>query len=354
MRLRLCTAWALAAGLAAATTPRAEGDEVSIALLGIQDRAGDAAVASVMDRTLRSELTGRGRVLDARATRDAQRRLRLRSGDRATPALLSRLGQELQAGLLVSATLHDAVRTGVPRLTLSIRVYSTDTGRLIWAGFRGGSGLDHRTLLGLGVRDDAAGVAAALVRELLAELPQAPDGGAGTPSTALPGTGLGRLAIVPFAGSTARRGTANADTVTEAVRARLSGRVDLLSPNEAVEILRRFQAGRWGGITAETRAALHQSKQVDTILTGAVEAYAPAGPPLEPNPRVAISMRLLDAASGRILWTGWVERDGRRSLDLFRLGRVHSRGALTRNIVATLADQLDRASRSFGHTAEAR
>ena len=139
MTTRARAAWALLAGLAAGTGLRAEGRELSIAVLGIQDRAGDAAAVAVVDRTLRSELGGLGRVLDARATRDAQRRLRLRNVDRADPSLLRRLGADLQADWLVSGTVHDVVRSGVPRLTLSARIYSSASGEVVWAGFRGGS-----------------------------------------------------------------------------------------------------------------------------------------------------------------------------------------------------------------------
>jgi TolB-like protein len=315
----------------------ADADGPTLALLPVQDRAGDQAAAAVVDATLRRELGQRGRVLSPQPTRDALRRLRIRNGDRAVPRLLRLLGERLGADWLVSATLHDAERRSVPRVTVSARFYSGATGRLVWAGFEGGSGLDHQTVLGFGVIHDLDTLSASVAQELLRDLPEDPEGG--PEATGAP---AGTLAIVPFGGHTVQRATAHAETVTEASRAVLLGDgTRLLSPNSSFEILRRLQAGQWGGVTAETREALRQA-EVDAILTGAVEFYEETGAEAEPNPRVGVTMRLVDAASGQILWTGAEERTGHGGLDLLGLGRVRSRGALAERIVESLTRRLRR------------
>jgi len=321
----------------------AEG--TAIALFPTQNRAGDSAAVAVVDQTLRDELSRLGRLIGPEQTRDALRRLRIRNGDRAAPALLQQLGEELAADWLVLATFHDADRRLVPRLTVSARVYAQATGELVWVGFQGGSGIDGRKLLGLGAIQELEGLVPVVVRKLLRNLPGDPREVKATSSgrQRFSGSGLGKVAVVPLAGATARRGTPNAETVTEAMRARLfADGVDLVSPNTSYEALRRLQGGQWGGVTAVTRTALHETAGADTILTGAVEAYAVGGSELEPEPRVAIAMRLLDAATGDILWTGWLERSGWDRGGPFGLGRIYSRGALTENIVETLAQRLDR------------
>jgi hypothetical protein len=131
--------------------------------------------------------------------------------------------------------------------------------------------------------------------------------------------------------------------VTEAAQARFFAEgVTLVSPNRLHDILRRLQGGRWGGVTAETRAVLGSSAGADTILTGNVEAYDLGGGEDEPEPSLTVALRLLEASSGRILWTASAERDGWDRQGLFRLGRVHSRGALVKNVMKTLARRLDR------------
>jgi len=332
----------IALAVLAASLAGAETATPCIALFPTQNRAGDSAAAEGLDRALWLELSQWGQVIEAGATRDALRRLRLRNGDHADAALLRRLGEDLQADWLVSTALHDADRRVVPRVSASARVYSATTGELVWAGFRSASGLDGRGLLGRGTVSSLDVLVPMVVRDLVSTLPDAtsPEGGARVEPRGGPGT----VAVIPFGGSTKYRATLNAETVTEATRARLFREgVRMLSPNEAHGILRRIQGGRFGGVTAETRAALHDVGGADTILTGAVEAYETGGSELEPDPEVIIAMRLLDGATGRILWTDALERTGRDGQGLFASGRVYARGALANDMVGDLAQRLEQA-----------
>jgi len=317
-----------------------------IALFPIQNSAGDSAAASSIDQILRFELSKYGSLVGPERIRDELRRLRVRSGDRAAPALLRLLGKELAADWLVSASLHDTERRVVPRLTMSLRVYSSATGELLWVGFRGASGIDRRKVLGLGTIDEMEKLIPFAVRDLLEELPTSAETSphTGTQEDRKSSSRLGKVAVVPFGGSTKQWATRNAGTVTEAVRAQLfrSG-VVLVSPNLSHEILRQQQSGRWEGVTARTWTALHADAGADTILTGEVETYEVGGSEFEPRPRVALAMRLLDARTGRILWTGSLERGGWDGQGLLGLGRIRSRGALTARMTEILAGRLERA-----------
>lgn len=332
---RLLALALLAAPVAARGQGAPAGDGRVIGFLALQDRTGDAAGAAAVGEALRAELGRRGRLVDPDETRDALRRLRIRNGDRVAPLLLRQLGSQLRADWLASATLHEAERSAVPGLTVSLRLYSAATGELIWAGFRGESGLDRRTLLGLGAIAELEALAPLVVRDLLRELPSA----AAPRETR--SSRLGTVALVPFTGSTAWHPTLGAEAVTEATQAQLlADGVRLVSPNRLHDVLRRLQAGQWGGVTVGTLAAL-ESAAADTVLTGTVEAYELGGGD-EPEPEVAVALRLLQAATGRILWTGASERRGGDRQGLFRRGRIHSRGALAASVVQELTRRLDR------------
>jgi hypothetical protein len=332
---------ALAAPSAAAGGAAFAADLRAIALLPVQDRPGDPGAAAAVDAALRGELGRLGRLVGPGETRDALRRLRIRNGDRVAPPLLRRLGTGLGADWLASATLHEADRAMVPGLTLSVRLYSAVSGELLWTGFRGESGLDRRTVLGLGTIAGVEELVPRAARALLREAPLAANGRGVSRSSGR--ARLGTLAVVPFTGTTASQATLSAEAVTEAAQARLfADGVVLVSPNRLHDVLRRLQGGQWGGVTAETRAALATTTAADTILTGAVEAYDIGGGEAEPEPQVAIALRLLDAATGRILWTGSSERSGWDHEGLFGRGRVHSRGALAARVVEALLRRLDR------------
>jgi hypothetical protein len=321
----------------------AAAPERVFAVFPTQNREGDVAAGAAVDEALRQELGRLGPIVDTARTRDALRRLRLRNGERAPTTTLVQLGRDLGAAWLVSATLHDADRRDVPSVTVSARIYSSEDGRLAWAGFRGESGIDSSTLLGLGTIGTVEALAPVVVRRLLESLPGAIGAEAASRAAAAVPARLGTVAVVPFTGSTTFQATQNADTVTEAVRARLfADGARLVAPNELSEIIRHLQAGRWGGVTAEARGALVDSAAADTIVTGAVETYDIAGSESEPEPQVAVALRLLDARTGRILWSGSEERTGWDGQRLFRRGRIHSRGALAARIAQDLARRLYR------------
>ena len=272
-------------------------DGRSIALFPVQDRVGDSAAAAAIDLALRGELGRLGRLVGPGETRDALRRLRIRNGDRVAPLLLRRLGAELRADWLASATLHETDRSLVPGLTLSVRLYSTAHGGAPLDGLpRARAASIGGRVLGLGTIAEVEELAPLVARDLLRELPRAAGGaGAAVPREGASGAGS---APSPSSRSRDRRPgspRSSAEAVTEAAQARLfADGVRLVSPNRLHDVLRRLQGGQWGGVTAETRAALARTAAADTILTGAVEAYDLGGGDGEPEPVVAIGLRLLE------------------------------------------------------------
>jgi TolB-like protein len=331
--------------VAAASSARDSTTGGVVVLLPIQDRAGDDRAARAVEQALIRQLEERARVTDRERTRSVLRRMRLRNVDAAPQAVLEQLATELGAEWLVSATVHDAERRGDPRLTLSARVYRGSNGELVWAGFEGASGLDGRSVLGLGVIADLEALVPRVVDRLELKLEAEPTENRQQDVRSRPSSGaaLGMLAIVPVGGLTPKRAVANAETVTEAARAALHDRgVALVSPGCASEALRRGRLPGWGGVDMETGSLLRVACGADVILTGSVERYDVGGAEMEPEPRVGLALRLLDAETGRILWMGSQERRGWDRQGLFRLGRVHSRGALTDAMMKSLVARLVR------------
>jgi len=325
LQILACAGWVLFHAGAQAAAPA--GEVRAVALLPVQDRAGDQRAALAVEHALRRELALSTRVLDAEGTRDALRRLRMRNANDAPPEALQRVAGELGADWLVAATLHEAGRRGVPSLTVSVRVYRGAGGELFWAGFRGASGLDSRTVLGLGAIYTVERLAIPVVERLGKDVAQALDAARGPVAAADPAAAaLGSVAVVPLAGLTARDATRNAETVTEAVRAALlQVGAASVSPGCTNEVLRRERLVGWGGIDASARLALRDRCGADAILTGSVELYDMGGAENEPEPRAAIALRLVDAATGRIVWTAAQERKGWDHQGLFRV-RLRCRG----------------------------
>jgi hypothetical protein len=78
------------------------------------------------------------------------------------------------------------------------------------------------------------------------------------------------------------------------------------------------------------------------LVTGSVERWEIRGG-VTPEPVVAVAVRLLDAATGRILFVGSLEAGGWDHEGWFGLGRVHSRGTHLRNLLERIATRMLRA-----------
>ena len=149
--------------------------------------------------------------------------------------------------------------------------------------------------------------------------------------------------MVPLTSYVERDAQLVADTATEAttvVLLRLGAR--LASPGCVRDAMRRQKARAWGEIAAATRAELSASCGAERILTGAVEQWDLAGSGLEPEPLISLSLRLLDAETGGILWMGSQEAGGWDRESVLGIGRVFSRGALLDRLLGKLARQIAR------------
>jgi TolB-like protein len=334
------------------------------ALLPLQDRVGDPVLASTVQETLRGELMGRYTLVDRVRLRDALRRLRLRDISLASADILGQLAEDVSVDWFFSATLHMATETElsratqafigaatepVPQIILSARVFrivSSDPGRIeadfAWAGFVSASGLDRRSVLGLGVVEDPELLAGETAQRLVAAFLEpervdapSPDRGGFLRDT-LSTEEMGTVAVLPFEGVSDREANIAADTVTQLALAVLQENgIRISLPGEVNQILRRRGILLRGEIDSVTRDALREGG-IDHILTGTVENWEVRRRGTEPEPRVSFGARLLDAASGQILWMNGQDREGWDGLNLFGTRRTHSKGRLAQQMMRSL------------------
>lgn len=312
------------------------------ALLPLQNQAGHLEAGQALHQEVQRELELRLSLARAESVRNVMRSLRIRSAADLSADRIRRVQPALQTEWLIFITLHDVNLRVVPALTASAQVFRAETGELYWSGLVGRSGLKGLPWLGLGVTHHLPDLAREVGLQLAADIADA----LSSPSVASAQAALDdgrKLALVPLAGLTPKQGTANAATVTEAVRdiSQELG-LQLVSPNRISEILRRQGVLRWGEADRALREELVSAYAVSAILTGAVEVYEVTGGTTAPEPRVEISLRLVDAATGNILWSGAIERSGSHRKGPFGAGRVHSRGELAQRLTKELLTNLQR------------
>lgn len=309
----------------------------SLAVLPVPQGASEPAISARIHDALIDQLAAHFTLVDPQRTRDAMRRLRLRSPEAAGAEALARLAGELGADLLASASVHDAAEGLVPEIALSLRLYEGRRGRLVWTAFHGRSGLDRGRWLGLGTIDTLDPLAPAAVAELLQGL-----AGSSAVASLRPAPGAGtRIAIVPFTSTVELRGIETSQAATEAVRVFFFERgAALAEPGCVREGLRRQRGAVWGELAADARRAIVDACGAARLLTGSVERWDRAGSGRAPEPTVALALRLLDGESGRILWAGSLEASGFDRSGPFGARRIYSRGSLLERLTARLGRKL--------------
>jgi hypothetical protein len=152
-----------------------------------------------------------------------------------------------------------------------------------------------------------------------------------------------RVGLVPFTVNEVDDGLEVAAAATETMRSILAAAgVPLAEPGCVASALRGPSGIRWGELAEETRVTLRQSCGAVRLVTGSVERWEIRGG-VTPEPVVAVAVRLLDAATGRILFVGSLEAGGWDHEGWFGLGRVHSRGTHLRNLLERIATRMLRA-----------
>lgn len=329
--LPLAFAGALVAGELLAAT---------VALLPVRRGARQPGVAEVVERAIAGELGAHATLVPAERTRDALRERRLRAPDNAGADELRGVAAELGADWLVIAAVHDAPEGLVPDLTLSARLYDGRNGRTVWSGVVGRSGLDGSRLLGLGAVETMEALAPLAVAELTAPLFAAMDGRSPIAPRAAGGASE-RVAVVPFGALGFAEGVEVAVQATETMRALLGEAGRPLAEPGCVGAAMRGPGGvRWGELDQPAREKMRADCAATLLVTGGVERWEISGSGVAPEPVVAVAVRLLDAASGRILWTGSLESGGWAREGWFGYGRVYSRGRHLRGLLARIVERM--------------
>ena len=321
----------------------------SMALLPVRDLTGDPVSVEVLKAALRAELSAEYELTDSGRLRDVLRRWRIRDARSVPPELLGRVADELGVEWLFIATLHRCDLEPVPMVTVSGQVMRRGERRLVWAGFQSLSGLDEVGLLGRGwvgnldvlEQKAAARLTGSFIRRT------EPNGRSPRPASrlfrreALDVGSAGTIAVLPFEGVTGVGATNAGLMVTDLAYAVLWRRgASLALPGAVDDLLGQSGAGLQGGIDVAVRSSLLERLEADLLFTGTVETFDFIQQSIEPEPAVALAVRLIETRTGRLLAFGGSEREGWDRQRLFGRGRIHSPERLAELIMESLVADL--------------
>ena len=333
-----------------------------LAVLPVDNATGHAAPLDDVGRALESAFRARGfEVAPDSEVADFLKRNRIRYTGGVGLETLRRLASELGVEAAVLTSVDLLVEESPPRFALTCRAVRASDGAIAWAGETSLAGEARPGILGTGEVSDAgvlidravdvmsrslrekAGRAAAAGSDLRPtwDHPEARD--TFRPARIYRNDALDAsrerppvVAVLPFDTLTdlSRAG----DTIAGLFAVHLAGREDLalLEPGDVREALIKNRIIQESGLSLAQAEALRVFLQADLFVTGQVLAYDDRGPGA--TPRVAFSVRVIDAERRTVLWSCLSAHEGDDGVNLFGTRRLRTARSLASEMVRSAAE----------------
>lgn len=338
-----------------ASSPEAGPPRARIALVPFENVTRASAARATVMETFEATLRRKGfDVVTGDAVEEFLRTRRIRYLDAVASDRVGELLAEVGAdACLTGMVLSWDASEADPAVALAARLVSRD-GTLLWSDARGLTAEATEGVLGLGRAPQIRAVADRLVASLLSGLPDrhlervradAPRWWSGwTGPRVFRARGIVSplaLAVLPLQNLTDAR---DAPRIVEAVlQHRLGERPDLqvVGPADLRAAVVR------AGLRAPSLLAVEQLRELSKeagatrFLRGTILAWGPS--PSDPRlPEVELYLSLLDAESGKLLWSGLHRRTGAEYEGLLRRGAVLDEASLASRVVDEMLDAFTR------------
>lgn len=159
-----------------------------------------------------------------------------------------------------------------------------------------------------------------------------------------------RMAILPFENLTKATGAAKTLEGMVLVEFLKRAPVTIVDPGEVAAALSKARVRIATSMSRDTLAAVARELGVDLVLVGTLHDYdvqtgSGAGTS-GPIPVLAMTLRVVDARGGNIVWAANAARRGTDRETVFGIGRVHSLNALAEEAAASMAEAFAASLRS--------
>jgi hypothetical protein len=346
-------------GIPEARTATAQ-QPATLALLPFENVSGHVLGQRLIMPVVERALIERGyRLVDRDRLEAVLQASRIRNTGRLSQSQLAALRRETGAETAVVgavAIFNDSPAN--PQWGLVSRMLAADSGAIVWTGAAGLTGDDFTHALGLGTITSAERLAEETVKALLRDLPRAGQPVSMRPAWRLPlPRFLGprasyrsstldsdpprRVVVLPFENASERKGAARIVTdVFTSVLAR-RGRFEVVESGTVSEALVAIGAAPYGNLDFETLAALRRTVEFDAVIFGTVYSYSEGiKPGATTSPQLTFDARMLDAASGRVLWVAERSRAGDDSRIVLEFGKIRAMVPLVTEVARAMLETL--------------
>lgn len=152
-----------------------------------------------------------------------------------------------------------------------------------------------------------------------------------------------RIAVLPFENLSADEGAGEKLQKIFLVELLKRNKWTVLEPGEVEEALKELRIRATDKLSSERARQMKERLGLDWIFFGTVLEFSTSLAGSDEPPTVSLTARILDAASGEIVWAAFGSRQGDDSEFLFEVGRVNSTSELAKKIaekmIAALGDR---------------
>lgn len=151
--------------------------------------------------------------------------------------------------------------------------------------------------------------------------------------------GLKKIAVLPFNNISGRKDAGRIVTDTYVTEIFRGGRYRIEEPGNILQFMIQERIDTIGEMELERISILGKRLKADGVLVGTVEEFDD-GRASGGVPTVSVSARLIDSATGRVVWSEQWRRRGDEYIIIFDIGSVRSVTALAQKVVREMIETI--------------
>lgn len=153
-------------------------------------------------------------------------------------------------------------------------------------------------------------------------------------------SGPKKVAVLPFENLSADEGAGEKVQKVFLVELLKEQKWEVLEPGEVEKALKELRIRATDKLSTERAGQLKEKLGADWIFFGTVLEFSAPRSGSNEAPVVSLTVRVLDAATGEIVWAAFGSRQGNDSEFLFEVGRVNSPSELVKKIAQKMVAAL--------------
>ncbi|MBI4682024.1 MAG: hypothetical protein HY757_02855 [Nitrospirae bacterium] len=256
---------------------------------------------------------------------------RVRETGYVSKEIARKIREEFGAETVLAGAIISFSTQETPKFGILARLIDSNDGRILWADFASATGDDFITILGLGKLQTVFSLIPRVTDMLFADFKIE-----GLQKKAEPSY---KIAVMPFLNNSDRKNAGIIAMYMFIIELLKNQKFEPIEYGNIRDIIVSLRIRNKGELNFNNINALSEPLSANGILVGIVDSYE-NGLDNASAPRVAITARLLDGRTGKILWYNSHELSGEENIVILDWGRIRAVHKVAYDVVANLVKKM--------------